>query len=82
MDKTIFEKNNFEQARSDTIIDFLDNLPVNKRLMERVIVKKKNKQIVLFDVKEYKRQYYLNNIEIYRERNRQYRKNHKKTSKK
>jgi len=57
MDKTIFEKNNFEQARSDTIIDFLDNLPVNKRLMERVIVKKKNKQIVLFDVKEYKRQY-------------------------
>jgi len=63
-------------------IDFLDNLPVNKRLMERVIVKKKNKQIVLFDVKEYKRQYYLNNIEIYRERNRLYRKNNKKTSKK
>jgi len=57
MDKTIFEKNNFEQARSDTIIDFLDNLPVNKTLMERVISKRKNKQIVLFDVKEYKRQY-------------------------
>jgi len=54
------------------MFEFLDNLHVNTELMNRFNEKPPKKNCMI-DVKEYKKQYYQNNIEIYRKRNKEYR---------
>jgi len=53
--------------------DRLDKLTIEER--EKIIPVEKPRicQEKATDIKEYKRMYYLRNVEIYRERNRQYR---------
>lgn len=57
--------------------DKLDKITINERNIKPIIEKPRNCEEKYTDVKEYKRQYYLKNIEIYRERNRNYRLNKK-----
>ena len=60
----------FDQLDKITIDERKNNfIPVNRPFIEKI-----NK---VDDIKQYKRNYYLNNIEIYRERNRQYRESKK-----
>jgi hypothetical protein len=57
------------------MFEMLDALHEKNKKEEIIIPVEVPKNCIdkISDVKEYKRQYYLKNIEIYRERNKQYR---------
>ena len=51
------------------------NKPIDKPIDKPIIINR------CTDIKQYKKDYYKENIEIYKERNRKYRETHKKTKK-
>jgi hypothetical protein len=56
------------------LFDFLENLNEKSEKIKFVPVEQPKKVIPkVIDVKEYKRRYYLQNLEVYRERNKNYR---------
>jgi hypothetical protein len=61
------------------LFDFLENLHRESEKIKIVPVEQPKKVIPkIIDIKEYKRQYYLQNLEVYRERNKNYRIKQKK----
>ena len=60
------------------LFDFLQDLHLKSEKIKIVPVEKPKEVIgKTTDIKEYKRQYYLQNLETYRQRNKEYRKRQK-----